>query len=125
MDGDDRRCGGEHHDALIALCARTRSGRNRDAGVFGPRLVTASAHTLGDAAVVDVLEPAALRKIADKYDEVVLAVTDAAGPAYLVHTGGTTYRYRPAPDLPEGPAAGAHAAPGPESRRLLGNVRNL
>ena len=83
--------------ALAWQVSGSRRDRPRDDSVFGPRLVTASAHTLGDAAVIDVIEPAALRKIAEKYDEVVLAVTDDTGPAYLVHTGGTTYRYRPNP----------------------------
>ena len=112
--------------AVARLSLVTRGSRSREASAFGPRLVTASAHTLGGAAVVDVLEPAALRKIAEKYDEVVLAVTDGAGPAYLVHTGGTTYRYRPATPGTDGAGTGTHVAVAdPETPRRWGrNVRN-
>jgi signal peptidase I len=101
----------------IYLRRRPRSQRDEDR-IFGDRLVSAGPLLLRPSNVVEVADAAALARIAQKYDEMVLAVTEEQGAAYVVRTGTTTFRYRPVafgtmgPDTPVRDAVRPSRSPG-------------
>jgi signal peptidase I len=77
------------------LFARTRTGGEPSASLFGDRMITIVGPPATESgSVTDLADAESLYRVAEHYDRVVLHWREGRGHVYQVDDGGSLYRYR-------------------------------